>query len=197
MTTRGFVRLATLALLTGSLAAYAQGPMRSDGPPPFRGGEMGGGFHHGPGGMWWKNPEIATKLGLTADQQKRMEDIFLQSKVQLIHIKAELEEQELMLEPLMNANPPDSAKALAQIGKIADTRAELEKANAKMLFGIRGVLTAAQWTTLHEMEHNRFGGRGFGGRGEMGGSSMRGRGGQLGSKGQGTTGQPQGTPEIE
>jgi Spy/CpxP family protein refolding chaperone len=154
-----------------------------------------GEMHMGPGGMWWKNPQIATKLGLTADQQKRMEDIFLQSRIQLIHIKATLEEQELLLQPLMDANPPDSAKALAQIGKIADTRAELEKANAKMLLGIRGVLTAAQWTSLHDMEHQRPGGPGRmgpgGGHGGPGGPNAQGgpgrgwgRGGPWGANGQ-------------
>ena len=30
-------------------------------------------FHVGPRGRWWNNPEFAQKLGLTADQQKRME----------------------------------------------------------------------------------------------------------------------------
>jgi hypothetical protein len=37
---------------------------------------------------------------------------------------------------------------MAQIDKVADARADLEKANAKMLLGIRGVLTPDQWTKL-------------------------------------------------
>ena len=44
--------------------------------------------------------------------------------------------------------PPDTAKALAQIDKVAQARAALEKENAKMLLGIRGVLTPDQWTKL-------------------------------------------------
>jgi Spy/CpxP family protein refolding chaperone len=106
-----------------------------------------------PPGMWWKNPELVTRVGLTADQTKKMDDIFLQARIKLIHMKASLEEQELLLEPLINANPPDSAKALAQIGRIADTRADLEKANAGMLLAIRAVLTPEQWTKLHSGEH--------------------------------------------
>ena len=101
-----------------------------------------------PFGMWWKSPEVATRIGLTADQQKRIEDIFLQSRLQFIHMHATLEEQQLLLEPLLNTNPVDQPKALAQIDKIADTRADLEKANAKMLLSIRGVLSADQWTKL-------------------------------------------------
>ena len=194
MNRTSLLRIASLAVLSCSVA-FAQGPM-SHGSERFgdhggRGGEMGHGFGMGPGGMWWKNPDVVTKLGLSADQQKKMEDIFLQSRVQLIHIKATLEEQELMLRPLMDSNPPDQAKALAQIGKIADTRADLEKANAKMLLGIRGVLTAAQWTTLQDMKHSHY-------RGGMGMEERRGPDGQGGPRpGWGQRGQgpgPQGKP---
>jgi Spy/CpxP family protein refolding chaperone len=120
----------------------------------MRGREMRG--HGGgmglmlPEGTWWRNPELVSRIGLTAEQQKHIDDIFLQSRVQLIHMHASLEEEQLLLEPLLNANPVDQAKALAQIGKIADTRAELEKTNAKMLLSIRAVLNADQWTKLQE-----------------------------------------------
>ena len=99
-------------------------------------------------GAWWKNPELAAKIGLTAEQTAKIEKLFTDSKVQLIDLHATLEKQELLLEPLMNANPVDQAKAMAQISKIADTRADLEKTNAKMLLSIRAVLTADQWTKL-------------------------------------------------
>jgi len=151
--------LPTLVLLAAPMV-FAQ-----DGPPP---GGPGMGpmhdhamMHHeddhhhgdmGPGGfgMWWKNPEVAARIGLTTEQQKKMEDIFIQSRVQLIDLHASLEKQQLLLEPLMNANPIDQARAAAQIDKIADTRASLEKTNAKMLLSIRGVLTPEQWTKLRE-----------------------------------------------
>ncbi len=110
-----------------------------------------------PFGMWWKNPEVATRLGLTAEQQKRIGDMFLQSRLQLIHLHASLQEEQLMLEPLLNATPFDEAKAEAQIDKIADTRADLEKTNAKMLLNIRGVLTADQWTKLRDHRHGPHG----------------------------------------
>ena len=109
-----------------------------------------------PPGMWWKNPDIVQKLTLTADQQKRMDDIFQQSRLQLIDLKANVEKQEVMLEPMLSANPPDTNKVLAQIDHVASARAELEKANAKMLLGIRGVLSADQWTKLQaEQRDNR------------------------------------------
>jgi Spy/CpxP family protein refolding chaperone len=98
--------------------------------------------------MWWHNPDLIQKLTLTPDQQKRMDDILQQSRLQLIDLRANVEKQELLMEPMLAANPPDTAKILAQIDHTAQARAELEKANAKMLLGIRNVLTPDQWTKL-------------------------------------------------
>jgi Spy/CpxP family protein refolding chaperone len=122
----------------------------------FHGGEHDGdragmgGFHMGPGGMWWKSPRIAERLSLTADQTRKMDDIVEHSRLDLIDLRANLEKQQVMLGPIMDANPVDTAKASAQIDKVANARADLEKANAKMLLSIRGVLTPDQWTKLHE-----------------------------------------------
>jgi Spy/CpxP family protein refolding chaperone len=116
--------------------------------------DMRPGMRIGPPGMWWKNPDLIQKLSITADQQKRMDDIFQQSRLQLIDLKANVEKQEITLEPMLAANPPDTNKVLAQIDKIAQARAELEKANAKMLLGIRTVLTPDQWTKLQDEERS-------------------------------------------
>jgi protein CpxP len=56
-----------------------------------------------------------------------------------------------LLEPLMDAERLDEAKTLVQIDRVAQARAELEKANARMLLGIRQVMTADQWSKLQSM----------------------------------------------
>jgi Spy/CpxP family protein refolding chaperone len=112
-------------------------------------------FRMGPRGRWWDNPEIAQKLGLSADQQKKMDDIFLQSRLKLIDEHASVEKEEAILEPLLSAEQPDESRILAQIDKVAQSRAELEKANARMLLGLRGVLTTAQWKTLQTLGSER------------------------------------------
>ena len=115
-----------------------------------RGGGMGAGFRIAPMGMWWKSPMVVQRLTLTPEQTKKMDGIFEQSRLHLIDLKANVEKQNALLEPLLSANPPDTVKAMAQIDKVAEARAELEKADARMLLGIRGVLTPEQWTKLHE-----------------------------------------------
>ena len=99
-------------------------------------------------GRWWGNPEMVQKLGLSTDQVKKMDDIFQQFRLQLIDLNANLQKQELILEPLVSADQPEESKILAQIDKVVQARAELEKSNARMLLGVRRVLSQEQWQKL-------------------------------------------------
>ena len=161
----------TAALLLSALPLIGQElAANSPPPPPFaptQGPDIGGGmdrgpmaphrppmeraFRMGPRGRWWNNPEVAQKLGLSTDQQKKMDDIFQQSRLKLIDQHAAVEKEETILEPLLSAEQPDETRVLAQIDKVAQARAELEKANARMLLGLRSVLTTAQWKMLQTL----------------------------------------------
>jgi Spy/CpxP family protein refolding chaperone len=156
----------------------------------FRGHE-GGGFHIGPMGMWWKNPMVVQRLTLTPEQTKKMDDIFQQSRLQLIDLKANVEKQQVLLEPMLSANPLDTNKAMAQIDKVAQSRADLEKANAKMLLGIRATLTPDQWTKLSTRGGGPDGFNPQGGPGTQGGPGQS--GGPGGGQGRGR-GQRPGAP---
>ena len=120
--------------------AFAQRP---DPPPPRDGHGRGM-----PPGKWWNKPDLVSKLKITPDQQRKMDDIFQQNRVKLIDLQASLSKEEAVLEPLMQAPQLDDAKILPQIDRIAQARSELEKAEARLLLGIRHVLTAEQWRML-------------------------------------------------
>ena len=81
---------------------------------------------------------MAQKLSLNSDQQKKMDDIFQQNRLRLIDLTATLQKEEITLEPLLGADAPDEAKILSQIDRVAQARAELEKANARFLLGFTG-----------------------------------------------------------
>ena len=137
------------------------GPGDGMGPPPMEGRRppMERAFHLGPRGRWWNNPELVQKLGLTADQQKKMESVFQQSRPTLMDLSGTVHTEEMAMGPLLSADTPDENKILAQIDRVAQARAQLEKANARMLLGLRRLLTPEQWKTLQAEEPNRdFGG---------------------------------------
>jgi len=102
-----------------------------------------------PPGTWWRNQSYITKLSLTADQQKKMDEVFQQARIKLIDLKATFDREEAILEPLLKAERLDEIKVAAQLDKVADARAELEKANSRMLLGVRMVLTPEQWKMLN------------------------------------------------
>ena len=137
------------------------------GPPPMEGRRppMERAFHLGPHGRWWNNPEFVQKLGLTPDQQKKMETIYEQSRPALMDHLDTVRKEEMAIGPLLSVDTPDEGRILAQIDRVAQARAELEKANARMLLGLRRVLTPDQWKTLQadapkgdfNGRHSRFG----------------------------------------
>jgi Spy/CpxP family protein refolding chaperone len=109
----------------------------------------------GPGegmGAWWKNSEIVGKLQLSDDQVKKISQTFLDHKLKLIDFQADVEKQELRLQPLMDADHPDEAKVGAQIDLITSARGRLEKENAMMMLAIRSQLTVDQWKKLKSLQ---------------------------------------------
>ena len=164
--------------LVGSGLAFGQapgGPGGLDGEHGFSRPPMERTFHDRQFGRWWENPKIAQAIGLTDDQKKKMDDIFQQHRLNLIDLHANLEKAEVQMGPLIEADQPNEAQVLAQIDKVAQARAELEKADARMLFDVRKTLTADQWQklkALHKqhredmMRHDRDGQDGQGGPGQ-------------------------------
>ena len=151
-------------LLAGT--AWAQGPGGGPGAgpgfgehrPPFeKAFGLGGGL-----GRFWNNPKIVERLKLTDEQRKAFDGILLEHREKLIDLRASVEKAELELEPLIKDDQPNEGKILAQIDKVAQARAKLEKANARFLLAIRNKLTPEQWKQVqafrasHEQERGEW-----------------------------------------
>ena len=78
-------------------------------------------------GAWWTNSEVAKKLGLSEAQISQIERTFLEHRLRLVDLRADLEKQELRLQPLIEVDQPDEAKVAAQIDLITAARGRLEK----------------------------------------------------------------------
>jgi protein CpxP len=158
--------LMTLMLMTaGSVTMLAQDTT----PPPaagpgsmldmhqnykYKADTMHGG---GPHGRWWSDPNMISELGLSQDQQTKLDNIMQQNRLKLIDLNASLQKEEAILEPLVSADSPDETKITSQIDRVAQARAELEKAHARMLLQVRTVLTPDQWSKLKAMHGGNMG----------------------------------------
>ncbi|MGE5113064.1 MAG: Spy/CpxP family protein refolding chaperone [Acidobacteriaceae bacterium] len=171
-----------LAVLTLTTTLCAQGP----GPmPQGRGPEHMGPMppmHGMAGGSWWKNSEVAEKLKLTDQQKQQLESTFLDYRLKLVDLRADVERQELKLQPLMDADQVNEAQVSSQLDAVIAARGKLEKTNAMMMISMRKVLTADQWKQLRNLRTERF----RNGRREMGTR----RGGTIGPDSQPTSPPP-------
>jgi protein CpxP len=158
------ISLSVAAILSAGMGAAAQGPEMGPGPGGMGMGGPGFGMHRPPmeralglhEGRWWNDPSMVEKLKLTDDQRKTMDKILLEHREKLVDMRAAVEKAELEMEPLVQDDSPNEAKILAQIDKVAQARAELEKANARFLLAIRGKLSPEQWKGLKAARAERM-----------------------------------------
>jgi len=138
-----------------SVPAQASGPpgtTQTQAGPPWAGQGMRRGPPAGRGmGAWWRNSEIVKQVGLSDKQAQKVEEVFQQYRPQLFALHTTLSQDEAQLQPLVDAEHPNDAQVFAQIDKVADARAAVEKTNSRMLFAIRQVLTTEQWQKLAQL----------------------------------------------
>ncbi len=123
-------------------------------------------WFHGRGmGQWWRNPEVAERIGLSDQQTQQLEKISQDSRLKMIDLRADLEKQEVILGPMLQTYHPDEAQVLAQVEKVSQARAALEKARVQTILASRGILTEEQWNKLKDTRpgfHQNFRRRGLG-----------------------------------
>ena len=150
LTVAGLLAAVTTA---GAQGFGGQGPGQMANRPPLERafGAIGIGSR-----AWWNNQATIDRLKLTDDQRKAMDAILLQHREKLIDLRANLEKAELAMQPLMAADAPNDAAITAQIDKVVQARAELERANARFLLAIRDKLTADQWKEIQKAQRERL-----------------------------------------
>jgi len=103
-----------------------------------------------PDGKWWKRPRIAEEIGLTDDQSKQIEGIFVRNRPRLIDLKAELEKKQFDLQQAMEEGR-DRRAIEEKIDAVENARKDLQKARALMVLDMKAVLKPRQWDRLREI----------------------------------------------
>ncbi len=147
------IALLTLAVVGGAFAQNERMVVRHPGPDGA-GGPIGPG-PHAPLGKWWKNSDVVKELQLTDPQIKQIEQTFLDYRLKLIDLRADVERQETKLQPLIEADRPDEQQVSNQVDAVLSARAKLEKTNTMMMLAIRKSLSVEQWTKLQAIQEKR------------------------------------------
>ena len=101
-----------------------------------------------PGGKWWKRPAIVEGLKLSAEQQDRLDEVFLKNRRAFVDLKADVDRRTIDLEDLLAAKDVDPKKVGAASEALEQARGRLGKARTMMVVDMRGILTEAQWKQI-------------------------------------------------
>lgn len=129
--------LAVVIVAFAAGSAMAQGPMM-------------------PRGKWWRMPEVAKQLKLTAEQQTKLDEVFNGSQTELIDLKADADK--LGIELRAHLEKPQVAKkeAIAAAQKLGVARGKLFEREVAMMVDMKSVLTEEQWSVLRTKLEERM-----------------------------------------
>ncbi len=135
------------------------GSMPGRNPSP-RGGGGGGGtmpssrgtMQRGPTGRWWDESKYAQKVGLTSDQQRRMDGVFADNREALVSGLDTLRRAEARLDAVSAEDRPSESALSTEIQNVAQARADLEKANTHMVLQIRNEMTQEQVKKMEKLK---------------------------------------------
>src|SRR5215212_2520832 len=103
-----------------------------------------------PPGKWWRRAEVIKELGLTADQQDRLDDVFTQAADELIDAKGAVEKLQVSLRSEIDRPQLRRAEIQKVVGSLNVARGRLFERELMMLVDMRAVLNETQWNRLRQ-----------------------------------------------
>jgi Spy/CpxP family protein refolding chaperone len=100
-------------------------------------------------GKWWQSEEYKRELKLTAEQSKKLDEVFQASVPTLKSLKKSLDQAESEFERLLERG--DDGSVMDQVERVEAARAELNKQHTLMMLRMKRVLTTDQWAKFNAM----------------------------------------------
>ena len=105
----------------------------------------------GPVGRWWDDKSVVQAIGLSKDQQKKMDSIFDASKPAILDSYKTFLKAQANLSAVNKDPQADKAQVFAAIDAVNEARSSLQKATSAMLLQIRQEMDAAQIDKLERV----------------------------------------------
>ena len=106
------------------------------------------------GFKWWTDESVQKRLGLSAEQSRRLEEVFQQAAPSLRSGRHRLEAAEQELSALIEGSM-DEAPVVRQLERVEAIRTDVNKTRTLMLLHMRRVLSADQRLRLDELHRER------------------------------------------
>lgn len=106
----------------------------------------------GPVGRWWDDHSVARQVGLSHEQQKKMDSIFNAGKPAIVQTYKAFLKAQSNLEKVNKDTTADKATVFASVDAVNQARSALQKATLGMLMQIREQMDAAQIEKLQKLQ---------------------------------------------
>jgi Spy/CpxP family protein refolding chaperone len=103
---------------------------------------------HGPRGKWWHNPQIQKNLNLSQNEIGQLDQLFADSRPNLIKLKTDLKREQFELDQLLSKKKVDDADVKKQFQKLEQARKNLANARLNLVVGVRNILGADRFQQL-------------------------------------------------
>jgi Spy/CpxP family protein refolding chaperone len=140
---------------SGGPPAGPHGPGGSGNAPSGSGGSSSStrpAQQFGPVGRWWDDRTVVQTIGISHDQQKKMDSIFHANKGAILATYKTFLSEKAKLDAMSKQSNVDQAKMFAQIDAVSQARAALQKANTQMLLQIRQQMEPEQIVKLEKLQ---------------------------------------------
>lgn len=114
----------------------------------------------GPAGRWWCMPNMAGQLNLSDQEKTKLDNLYQSNRTRLIDMRSAVEKEQVALEDLMNKDPLNEAKIVAQYKRLDKARATMSEERFKYFLEVRKILGADRFQKLGQSAQAYHRGRG-------------------------------------
>jgi Spy/CpxP family protein refolding chaperone len=101
-----------------------------------------------PGGKWWQNSRISSRLNLSKAEKTSLDEKFIESRRKLIKLKSLVESERFELEVLLESEPLNEAKVLEQYQRVESARSDLTGERFRFLLEVRKIIGLERYQEL-------------------------------------------------
>jgi Spy/CpxP family protein refolding chaperone len=127
------------------------GPPLSSGATRAHGGAPHNSVQFGPVGRWWDDKSVLRTVGLSKEQQQKMDSIFDENKPAILASYKTFLSRQSKLNSLNKDPKVDKTQLFAAIDAVNEARSALEKTTAQMLLEIRQQMSPEQIEKLGKL----------------------------------------------
>jgi hypothetical protein len=106
----------------------------------------------GPVGRWWDDKSVVQQIGLSKNQQKKMDSIFDANKPAILSTYKTFQKAQTNLAAVNKDTKADKTTVFAAIDDVNHARSDLQKATSAMLLQIRNEMDSNQIAKLEKIQ---------------------------------------------